>query len=223
MKNLLFTLLLLIAFGGVLNAQSVCEIQPLPASGTGGVHDNDVAVDAKITNLTDNTIHMKWERQVISLTPGCETAVCDPNICWFQTVSTKNFDMDPHEVGDMLVHFYNHDAPCSGIIHIKVSNLDNPADTTIAIYYFNASTGTQDLPAANVRLYPNPVSEYFSLDHAENVAAIRLFSLDGRELRFYNADDSNVYSFHNEAPGNYILSLEDKDGRLFQAIELKKL
>lgn len=225
MKKLFLALLLFVGVIASVSAQSasVCKIEPNPASATGTIDDIDVPTDAHITNLTNSIIHMKWERTVISLTPGCETAVCDPNTCWARFISTKNFDMDPNETGEMLVHFYNNSAPCAGIIHVKVTNRDNPADTTIAVYLFNqSSSGTNDLPKAEVKLFPNPVTDYFSLDFAAAVATIRVFALDGREVARFEANDTNVYSLQNQPAGNYILALEDKNGRAFQAMEVKK-
>lgn len=222
MKNLRYTFLLIIGFSAALNAQSVVSLQPNPSSATGTVDQPDVEAHGEITNLTNATIHMKWERNVINLTPGCETAVCDPNTCWARFIGNRNFDMDANETGQMLVHFYNNGAPCAGIVHVKVTNRDNPNDTIVGVYLFNQSTGTKDLPAANVKLFPNPVVEYFSLENADNVAAVRVFALDGREVVRFDAVPGNTYSLLNQPAGNYVVALEDKNGVTFQASEIKK-
>jgi Secretion system C-terminal sorting domain len=219
MKNLLSTLLFAFGICAMAQAQATFMISPSPASATGAVDQGDVPVDAHIVNLTAATLPLKWERQVINLTSGCETAVCDPNVCWARHISFRNFDLDPNATGDMLVHFYNNGAPCAGIVHVKVSNRDFPQDSIVGVYLFNQSSSAKDLPAANVKLFPNPVTEYFSLENAENVATIRVFSLDGREVaRFENANQ-NVYYLRQPA-GNYVIALEDKNGQAFQALEI---
>lgn len=223
MKNLLFTFLFLFGAANFITAQSVVSLNPQPASATGEQNEPDVEVHAEITNLTTNVIHMKWERQVIELTPGCETAVCDPNTCWARHVDNRTFDMDPNVTAPMLVHYYNNGAPCEGIVHVKITNLDNLADTTIGVYLFNQlSSGTLDLPAANVVLFPNPSIDYFSLENAENVASIRIFSLDSREVARFEPTQNNVYSIQQLAAGNYVIALGDKNGQTFQAMELSK-
>jgi hypothetical protein len=222
MKKLLFTLLLLVSIASFGAAQSVFQLNPTPASNTGTIDQPDVPVDAHITNMTANTIHMKWERNVINLTPGCETAVCDPNICWARHVNTKNFDMDPNEVGQMLVHFYNNGAACEGIVHLRISNLDNPADTVIGIYLFNQASSTKDLPAANVKLFPNPVVDFFTLENAADVATVRVFALNGAEVATFNTNEHQVFSLIGQPAGNYVLALQDKNGQTFQAMQLKK-
>jgi hypothetical protein len=225
MKNLHYIILLFVGLFTLhsVQAQSTFTLSPNPASATAGVDSIDVPADAHVTNITNGTIRLKWERNVISLTPGCETAVCDPNTCWARFINTKNFDMDAGEEGEMIVHFYNNGAPCEGIVHVKVSNRDNPNDTIVGIYLFNQTSAAKDLPAANVKLFPNPTTEYFSLENAENVAAIRIFTLDGREVARFEPAATNLYSIQNQPIGNYVIALEDKNGRAFQALELKKL
>jgi hypothetical protein len=131
--------------------------------------------------------------------------------------------MDPNEEGDMLVHFYGNGASCESIVHIKITNLDNPSDTTIAVYLLNQNTATKDLPEANVRVFPNPTIDFFSLENAENVALIRVFTLDGREVVRFDAAASTYYTLQNQPAGNYVIALSDKNNRTFQVLELKKM
>lgn len=223
MKKTLLAFFLFLSWSTFAQNPSVFHIQPIPVNGTGGINDSDVSLDAEVTNLTASTIRLKWERKVISLTPGCETAVCDPNTCWARFVNTKNFDLDGNETGPLLVHFYNNGAPCAGIIHLKVSDRDNPADTTIAVYLFNqTSAGAHQPELPSVQLFPNPVQHYFSLENADQLGLVRLFDLEGHELANYQPNGYNRYSVELLPTGNYILALEDKNGRPFQALTLLK-
>ena len=223
MKNLLLTFLLFIGITAVVNAQSAFLLEPVPASAFGTDDMPDVPVDAHISNISSTTAHLKWERSIIELTSTCQIAVCDPNVCWGKSLETMNFDLEPHAGGAMVVHFYDNGAFCAGIVHVKISNLDVPTDTITGVYLFNQSSSVKDLPAANVKLYPNPVTDFFSLENGENVAAIRVFALDGRVMtRFDAITSNNVYSLQNLPVGNYVISLEDKNGETFQAMELHK-
>ena len=223
MKNFFLAFLFILGTATVIDAQSVFALQPIPASDHAPDDQGDVPVEATIRNLSDNTIHLQWERRVIELTSTCETAVCDPNTCYGRGLNSMTFDMDPHLTAPMLVHFYNNGAPCAGIIHLKITNLDNPADSLIGIYMFNQSSGVKNLPIANIKLFPNPATDFFSLENTENVAAIRVFSLDGRQVaRFDASTGNNIYSLQNQPTGNYILVMEDKNGDAFQAVELHK-
>jgi len=223
MKNLLYPTLFFLCFTSFAAAQIRYEITPNPASGSGTVDEPDVPVDAEIRNLTGDLLQLHWDRTVINLTPGCETAVCDAEVCASRATSSRNFKLQPNFIRPFIVHFYNNSAPCAGIIHVKVTNLNDPLDSVNVVFLFNQQTDVKDLPTANVVLYPNPVTDYFSLDNAEMVATIRMFSIDGREVARFEPNTSNLYSIQNQPVGNYVLALEDKNGHAFQALELKKL
>ena len=222
MKKLLFTFFYALAFLSFASAQVRYTLTPNPASGTGTIDQADAEVDAEIHNLTGQTLQLHWVRNVISLTPGCETAVCDAVTCYSRTTSSHNFNLYGDTTRPFIVHFYNNGAPCAGIVHVKVTNNNDPADSVNVVFLFNQNSAVKDLPTPNVKLYPNPVTEYFSLEHAENVAVIRVFTIEGREVIRYNVTERNYYSLQGQAAGNYIIALEDKNGQAFQALELSK-
>lgn len=110
----------------------------------------------------------------------------------------------------------------SGILRLKLTNLNNAVDTLIAIYSFNSLTGLIDLRTPNVKLFSNPTMDFFTLKNAEAVGSMRLYTLDGREIARFVNEPSNTYSVANQLVGNYVLSFEDKNGHMFQAVELQK-
>ncbi len=202
---------------------STFEVFPNPSDTVTAMEVFDSPAYAQIKNVSVDSLFVKWERQVISVTPGLLTAVCDPARCWFVTTNTQSFGLAPDSVGELTVHFVNNSGQAaSGIVHLKLTNLNNGGDTLTAIYTYSTLTGTNELPAANVKLFPNPTTDFFTLTNAEEVASMRLFTIDGREVaRFIYAAD-NTYSIVNQPVGNYVLSFEDKNGQLFQAVEISK-
>jgi hypothetical protein len=143
-------------------------------------------------------------------------------------VSSKTFQLNKDSIGQLTVHFYNaasDPAPGqagSGIVHLKLTNVNNAADTLTCVYTYSTLTGTNELPVANVKLFPNPTTDFFTLSNGEEVASIRVFTIDGRVVaRFEHAAD-NTYSIANLPVGNYVVSFEDKNGQLFQALEIHK-
>ncbi|MDX1912265.1 MAG: T9SS type A sorting domain-containing protein [Saprospiraceae bacterium] len=225
MKNLIFTLLLVCGLAQLAAAQSpsAFEVTPNPSDTITTMDTYDSPAHGHIHNVSNAPITVRWERNIISLSPNIETAVCDPIQCWFPSVGTKTFTLNANEGGQMTVHFYNATGgAASGIVHVKLTNLGNPSDTLTAVYTWSTLTGTNDLPLANVKLFPNPTTEYFTLENADEVASMRLFTLDGREVARFNASPDHIYSIANQPLGNYVLSFEDKNGQLFQAVEIQK-
>ncbi|MBN8678391.1 MAG: T9SS type A sorting domain-containing protein [Chitinophagales bacterium] len=230
MKKLTATLLLATGLISMANAQfqSAYHVYPNPSDTITTSDTYDSPAHGEIENVSAAPVSIKWERNEVYLTPNVTTAVCDPVTCWFPGVSSKNFTLQPDSAGQLTVHFYNSGfdpAPGeagSGIVHLKLTNLNNPADTLTAVYTYSTLTGTNDLPAPVVKLFPNPVTDYFTLENAEEVGSMRLFTIDGRMVARFEASSDNTYAIGHLPIGNYVLSFEDKDGNLFQAVELHK-
>lgn len=227
MKNLISTLLLVLGLLPLASAQvaSAFTVAPNPADTIALPDADDAPAEAEIHNISSNTLNVRWTRTVVNITPGCYTQVCDPVTCWSETVSTKTFSLAPGEEGQLTVHFRNPNAiEASSIVHIKVVNLDNPADTLTAVYNYVAAplVSTKDLPTPSVKLFPNPTVESFSLQNGEAVAGIQVYALDGRSVARFEVSPNNFYSLAGQPAGTYVLALEDKNGIVFQALELSK-
>jgi hypothetical protein len=228
MKNLLFTLLFALGLFSSVGAQSAYHVHPNPSDTVTTMDTPDSPAHGEIKNVSNGTISVKWERHEIFLTSNITTAVCDPVTCWFPGVNTKTFQLDKDSMGQLTVHFYNaasDPAPGqagSGIVHLKLTNMNNPADTLTAVYTYSTLTGTKDLPVANVKLFPNPTTDYFTLSNGDEVASMRVFALDGRVVARFERSPDNTYSIANLPVGNYVLSFEDESGQLFQAVEIHK-
>lgn len=230
MKNLLFTLFFALSIIQIASAQfqSAYEVHPNPSDTITTMDTYDSPAHGEIKNMSNSTITIKWERHVIDTTVGISTAVCDPVTCWYPGVSSKTFQLEPDSSGQLTVHFYNamfDPAPGqagSGIVHLKLTNLDNAADSLTVVYTYNTLTATNELPAPKVKLFPNPITNFFTLTNADEVASMRLFTLDGREVARFLHSTENTYSIANHPVGTYVLSFEDKNGQLFQAVEIHK-
>jgi hypothetical protein len=186
---------------------------------------SDVEAESVVKNVSSSGITIKWERININMPTGMHTMICDPVNCWFYTVSTKTFSLNAGQSGSMLVHFVNLDSmPHDAIIHLKISNVADPTQLITGVYvYHSITTATHEqLPAPTVKLFPNPIVESFSLEHAEDVSFIHVFSADGREVASFNAVPGNRYDLSGQPAGTYFVGLQNKNGRTFQAIELLK-
>ncbi len=226
MKQLFTLSILLLACFGIATAQSSFSVSTTEV--TKVVPDSVLDVEAhfELTNLTNATQTIRWVRtEVEMIDSNCVTQVCDFNLCYLPHISTKTFDAAPNESKDIIMHFLNvnYYPGASGIIRLTMSNVNIPEDTITVTFRFTSSlSGTNDLPLASVKLYPNPTTDYFLLDHADDVSRIRMFSMDSREVAQFTATPGERYSLAAQPAGTYFLALEDKKGRVFQSIELVK-
>jgi hypothetical protein len=207
----------------IAQAPAAYEVYPNPSDTVTALEIEISTAFAQIKNRSSDSTFIKWVRKVIYVSPGVVTAVCDPYRCWYTNTQTNSFGLAGDSIGKLYVSFLHPDNQASsGIVHLNLTNLNNAADTLTAIYTSSTLSGTIELPAANVQLFPNPTTDFFTLTHAEEVASMRLFTLDGREVTRFEHSSDNTYSIANQPVGNYVLSFEDKSGQLFQAVEILK-
>lgn len=224
MKNLLllaFSLLATAAF-----SQATFEMTPDTAIVVVDLELTDVEVHNDMHNLTSTNRMIKWERTIIDINPDTLfVRVCDPDACFAEWIDTHTFVLTPDTTVPIIVHLYKApDQDADAIVQLKITDLADQNHPQFSYYIFlSAASGTNEqLPAANVKLYPNPVVESFTLDNADEVGRIRVVSTDGREVAAYDASSSQSYSLAGQAPGAYVIVLESKKGRIFQTIPIRK-
>lgn len=225
MKNFIYTLFIAVLGLNTCFAQATFSITPNPVSVSSPSSQYDTPAYGIVTNLTNQPKNLKWERILIAVPAGLTTQVCDPNLCWFPTVSSKTFTLAGNATGDMIVHFLNANAqPLEGIVHLKVTNVDNPTEVVTAVYNYSSVlsdlSNLNDAPA--MRVYPNPTQQNFVLENAEAVQAVRIFSLDGREVAYLNATSNQTYDIAAYPAGTYVLALLNDAGNILKALELVK-
>lgn len=224
MNRLSTALLFFLGFSALASAQSTFSVSATEVWKIAPHNVPSVDGHFTITNLTNNTHTFRWTRNVINITGGCETQVCDINLCYTPPVSTRFFELEPNATGPMTMYFLNYDSivGANGVIHMKMVNEDVPTDSVVVTFLFTSPLSSTDnpLPKANVKIFPNPTTDYFMLDNADAVHRVRLFSLDSREVARFTATPGEQYSVAEQPAGAYIIVLEDKEGRVFQAAEL---
>lgn len=226
MKRFITLCLTSFAFFGTSFAQTTFSVADTEVWTIAPASVDDVEGHTTIHNLTNATQTIRWDRINVDTTAGCQSQVCDLNLCYLPTVSTKTFNIAPNATGNLIMHFLNPNAieGAYGVIHLKLTNVNVPSDTTNIVFLFTSDlSDAKDLNlATRVSVFPNPATDHFQLGNAGNVHRMRLFSLDSREVARYNAVQGGTYSLAGLPAGSYMLALEDKNGRIFQSLEVVK-
>ena len=226
MKRLFTLCLSILAFLNLTTAQSSFSVDDTEVWVIAPTAEPDVEGHTVIHNITNATQTIRWDRTNVDTTAGCQSQVCDLNLCYLPTVSTKTFNIGPNASGNLIMHFLNPNAieGASGVIHLKLTNVNIPSDTVTLVFLFTSelSDAKDPLSGAQIKLFPNPSTDFFQLENAGDVQRIRLFSLDSREVARYTATPGASYSLAGIAAGSYMLALEDKNGQIFQSLELIK-
>jgi hypothetical protein len=223
-KKSLLASFFFLAFAGLMSAQASFTMVSNPAVVPAESPEPDIEAEMTITNLQNITKTLRWTRNVVSMTGPCQTQVCDPNLCWVPSVSTKTFQLAPNQVSPIIVHLVNSSqVQCCAIIDVHFANVDEATDSLTARFVFDCATGTKDLiQVSDIVLFPNPTATDFTLTNAETATAMRIYAADGREVAYFQATPDHHYRLPEQPSGVYYIVLENKDGQKFRAIQLQK-
>lgn len=232
-KNLLLLILFVSAsFSTALIAQNY-TVSPNPAFKTvdidNDVDPDDIVAEAHITNNTSDSLFLRWER-IDNNKPECwETAVCDVNLCYFPTVSSMDFVLLPNlSSGEMLVHAYPDGTPGDAEIKIRITNLNDPADSLICVYNFTATGGTSCITAISeieleaLKIYPNPASNYFQMTETQEVQNLVVYNILGRQVQTFAVNNNERYDVSALPNGIYLVGMMDKNHQVIKTVKLQK-
>ncbi len=237
--NKFLLLFILATFFSTINAQNY-TVTPNPAYGvadTGniGTDPDDVVASAHITNNTSDTIYMKWER-IVNDKPECwETAVCDVDLCYYFTINSVEFELPPNlEDGEMLVHAYTGGAPGEtptigeAEVVVRLSNLNDPADTLILEYYFTVTgsgscvTSVSSAERETLKIYPNPTADYFHLTETQEIQQLVIYNILGNRVRTFDVNGNQNYNIDDLPNGVYLVGMIDREYETLKTVMLQK-
>jgi hypothetical protein len=225
MKNLISTLVLSFFTASCAFAQTF-SMSPDTVSINAPAEQYDVEVHNDMTNLTSDTVQMKWERTILINPNNLDVQICDLDACFAPWIDTNIFPLPGDTTIPIITHILNPESiePYYAVVQLKLYDDANPDAAEYSYYIFNIGvSGTNNpAPAANVKLFPNPVVESFSLDNADEVHRVLVFSTDGRQVAAFDASMGNSYSIAGQPAGTYMVALEAKDGKVFQTVQVRK-
>jgi hypothetical protein len=219
----LFTIALLLVQTWGLQAQSF-GVTPNPSSVIASPNDTDVENHNDLNNKGPFAKTMRWTRTEVFLSdPSLETQICDNIACYLPSVSTRTFPLAGNETISIIVHMLNPNSlPAQAIVHLKFSNENVPTDTLTAVYLFDATVSANDpVGNASIKVFPNPTTDYFQLQGADEVTEVRMYSLDGRLVMQRNATPDQRYRLNNFTPAAFVVALVNAQGKIIQATELQ--
>jgi hypothetical protein len=218
-----YLLLTIFALSTSLSAQVSPDFEFTPDSVSVSVlpTNPDSAAKLDIRSKIANDITVRWQRNVMMITPGCQTQICDLNVCWGPTVNTKPFPLGGNVQGPISVHLINNTGNiCQAVIRLDMWNEDAPSVVVSAHYAFNATSSINDLfRLEEVKIFPNPTSDYFTIQN-DKVARVRMMTLDAREVANFNAEQTKTFYLNGQTPGMYVLLMEDNTGKAIGVAQL---
>ncbi len=237
MKHLI--LLLSICYSAIVLAQPIIKVEPANLSKTFEADLSDfglmLGMHTKVTNLTNQEIQLRWTRTVLNKPGEWLTQVCDNVRCYNPPVST-NIDLQiginepvilgPNGSFDLTLYVVPSGVTGEGAFEINLALASNPA-AILAKAGFSATvnaltTSTYEARKVEIRIFPNPATEYFEITNNTLVDRVTVYNLLGREVRSYRTFDRGQYSLAGLPEGMYLVSLIDNKGSVIKTMRLAK-
>lgn len=163
-----------------------------------------------VTNQSDFTVIYEWTRNVIEITEGWTSAVCDKNDCYLSFISTEQFILPPDSVTNIDVHVYPDSLEGNALIEIIVEDIDDPENVVSGTYLFSSNLlSAPERITSALKIYPNPVVSEFFIDGADDVQRIEIYSITGKLVKEVQSFGQGSVNVEDLGTGNYIVRMWD--------------
>ena len=227
MKHLL--LILVIANIFILRGQSQATLTITPGIVNSTVHPDSFEIRGKATlkNTSSQIKRVVWQRNIVSMTNGWQSLVCDINQCWTSGVSASpdTIVLAANGTSNLDAYIRPNQISGSATIELKATEVGNSTNSVTGRYLFTTTTNTREVSKSSnsFKIYPNPTTDYFMLnDDGDVVSRVVIYNIIGRQVRSYNVVDNYKYSVNDLPEGIYIVRLLNNSGNTVKTIRLNK-
>lgn len=221
-KTLLITFFTLMIT--VLFSQSGFSVYPSNAT----IRIDDAGIDyvtqGYVVNNTDAELTLKWSKKVQSKPEVAGAAICDNVVCWNPSKNESEFTIAAKDSSNFDFHYYPNGNAGNAVYKVMVAEVakpDNKAEMTFSINEATtnnyAFTGQEE-----VRVFPNPATEYFSVDGIDKLKEVIVINLVGQEVKRFSASRKAKYNISELIRGLYLIRLVDNKEQVIKTVRLSK-
>ena len=106
-------------------------------------------------------------------------------------------------------------------VALAEGNLENKADVTFTMNEV-ATSAFGFASTEEIRVYPNPATEYFSVDGLDRLKEVIVYNLVGQEVKRFNASLKAKYDISELMRGLYLVRLVDQSEKVVKTVRLSK-
>ena len=164
----------------------------------------------------DHLVPTEWEFQL-----------CDKNTCYVWGLEacpegnpavfnanetfTYNLHMNPHNVAGV------------GDVLLNITAEDGSILTSIPVHYdVEETSSTLDIDIKQIKIYPNPTTDFIQIANDNNVAKVAIYNIVGKNLKtsaHYTGKSHDVSSLQK---GIYLVRLFDENDKVLSVLRLNK-
>jgi hypothetical protein len=205
--------------------------KPNPLIITAPVDSVDVKLKIYFKLEKDTTYEVHWKLLKDSTTwmQEWQTQVCDLNLCYLDNRDFNNPNLaNEFKAGDNLfeLHFKPNGKPgCTILTLVLYSDRDFTQELyRTSINVNNCISNVVNVASpVNIKVYPNPATEYFQINNGTNVEKIKLYNMFGREIKSFYHYNHAQHEIGELKSGMYLLKMLDNKNRLIKTVKLNKV
>jgi Secretion system C-terminal sorting domain len=207
-------------------AQVTISITPQVQTATVIPDSFEIKAKATIKNTSSVTKKFSWTRNVLSISPGWVTVVCDNKSCWTPGVNTspEQIELAPNGTSNLDVYIRPDKKTGAATIEVKVVEVGNETNTVTGRYLFSTTTKAKETNSnsTNIKIYPNPTTDYFQLTDDDLIDKVVIYNIIGRQMRTYKVTENGKYNVNDLPEGLYIIRLLAANGSTIKTIRLSR-
>lgn len=228
-KNLQYTLFILVFTALTAMAQlSVVEDQTFIIEGA--PNDQLIIGKMQVQMGSDQAGYFYWELDPADDIPEeWVFSVCVGEFCYIDNLhnapAADSILLGTEEIEDFYVYLKPNGVDGLSSCNLKLTSTDGIVTHVSQDFGWDISAVSSTETLLNdedLVLFPNPTSDYFSINNDKNVSKVTVYTILGKEMFSYNHEPGQAYSVSELRDGFYLASLIDDDGKSIKVIRFSK-
>jgi type IX secretion system substrate protein len=190
-----------------------------------GSADEELFGEVVLLNGADTTLDLRWVRTINILPQDWDNYFCAvPGECGLPWTDSLYFELPPATMTTGLLQCHCEPNGNAGQASINVDFVNNDTEEVLGsiVWICDATpVSTNELEKANIKLFPNPASDYFELVNADKVDQIIIYNILGKQVKYFGKEDES-YLIGDLVKGLYLVQLIDLDTEATKTLKLKK-
>ncbi len=192
----------------------------------------DVEIPVRITNLTDDSLSLKWSRATYEQPEAWVSQVNDKNSFYLPNVSSN---IDPGsglnlplvlaggESAELVLHVFPLGVQGTGIYNFmfSYSSLPGYVIESLDLEVIAIPNGKSRENKA-LSIFPNPAINYIEITPNNQVDRIEIYNTVGREVRSFYFENGKRYNIADLPQGLYLVALVNEKTGIIKTVRLLK-
>lgn len=240
MKHILLSFLSFLVLSVKICAQSPVQIEPVEYKAAFAVDLQQTPLlqdpTVVLTNNSDSTLSLRWELFNLDKPSAWESQVCDPNECYLPIVRS-NIDADlginapvvlpPDSSIKISIYIMPNETIGTGKFALDFSLASDPGTVidmaTFEVEITSSVVNTyESIRQKDIRVYPNPATDYFELTNSEAIDRVVVFNLVGRKVAMFLAYPGKQFDIASLPSGTYMVALVNEKIGTIRTMRLVK-